>query len=41
VPTIRWTPELQERWGRLVADGAARLSTLLGRLPPAVEASSA
>jgi IclR family transcriptional regulator, KDG regulon repressor len=42
VPTIRWTPELQERWGRLVADGAASLSTLLGHLPPgAMEASSA
>jgi IclR family KDG regulon transcriptional repressor len=30
VPTIRWTPELQERWGRLVGDGAAALSTQLG-----------
>jgi IclR family transcriptional regulator, KDG regulon repressor len=33
VPTIRWTPELQERWGRLVAAGAAELSTLLGHQP--------
>jgi DNA-binding IclR family transcriptional regulator len=30
VPTIRWTPELQERWGRLVGEGAATLSTQLG-----------
>jgi IclR family transcriptional regulator, KDG regulon repressor len=35
VPTIRWTPELQERWGRLVMDGAATLSTQLGHQPGA------
>jgi IclR family transcriptional regulator, KDG regulon repressor len=30
VPISRWSPERQETWAKLVADGAARLSTVLG-----------
>jgi IclR family transcriptional regulator, KDG regulon repressor len=33
VPTIRWTDERREAWGRLVAQGAATLSTQLGHRP--------
>jgi IclR family KDG regulon transcriptional repressor len=33
VPTSRWTAEREERWGRLVRDGAATLSTQLGHRP--------
>lgn len=31
VPTSRWSDERHERWGELVAEGAAALSTQLGR----------
>jgi DNA-binding IclR family transcriptional regulator len=39
VPTVRWTTELQERWGRLVMEGAAELSTQLGHQPGAAAIS--
>jgi DNA-binding IclR family transcriptional regulator len=30
VPTVRWSPDRRNELGRLVADGAARLSKRLG-----------
>jgi DNA-binding IclR family transcriptional regulator len=33
VPISRWSAERQRTWARLVADGAARLSTVLGHQP--------
>jgi IclR family KDG regulon transcriptional repressor len=33
VPISRWSPERQDTWAHLVADGAARLSTVLGHRP--------
>jgi len=41
VPTIRWTPELRERWGRLVVEGAASLSAQLGHCPDPAGAATA
>lgn len=33
VPISRWSPARQEAWAKLIADGAARLSTVLGHRP--------
>lgn len=30
VPTVRWSPEIADRWSAVVTEGAARLSALLG-----------